>query len=78
MPFGNTKAAFTAVERVATGSKFNKAQDDVAGFAIADRMTSQVRGLNMAAKNVNDAKAMLSVADNAASDITDMLQIMRE
>ena len=57
--------------------KINKAQDDVAS-AIADRMTLQVCGLNMAVKNVNDAIAMLSVADSAASDITDMLQRMRE
>ena len=78
MLFENTKAASTAMERLATGSKINKAQDDVAGSAIADRMTSQVRGLNMAVKNVNDAMAMLSVADSAASDITDMLQRMRE
>ena len=78
MLFENTKAASTAMERLATGSKINKAQDDVAGTAIADRMTSQVRGLNMAVKNVNDAMAMLSVADSAASDITDMLQRMRE
>jgi flagellin len=78
MLFENTKAAFTAMERLATGSKINKAQDDVAGSAIAERMTSQVRGLNMAVKNVNDAMAMLSVADSAASDITDMLQRMRE
>ena len=78
MLFENTKAASTAMERLATGSKINEAQDDVAGSAIADRMTSQVRGLNMAVKNVNDAMAMLSVADSAASDITDMLQRMRE
>ncbi len=78
MLFENTKAASTAMERLATGSKINKAQDDVAGSAIADRMTSQVRGLNMAVKNVNDAMAMLSVADSAASDITDMLQRVRE
>ncbi len=78
MLFENTKAASTAMERLATGSKINKAQDDVAGSAIADRMTSQVRGLNMAVKNVNDAMAMLSVADSAARDITDMLQRMRE
>jgi flagellin len=50
MLFENTKAASTAMERLATGSKINKAQDDVAGTAIADRMTSQVRGLNMAVK----------------------------
>ena len=78
MLFQNNKAASTAMERLVTGSKINKAQDDVAGSAIADRMTSQVRGLNMAVKNVNDAIAMLSVADSAASDITDMLQRMRE
>jgi flagellin len=78
MLFENNKAASTAMERLATGSKINKAQDDVAGFAIADRMTSQVRGLNMAVKNVNDAMAMLSVADSAASEITNMLQRMRE
>ena len=38
--FDNTKAASTAMERLAAGSKINKAQDDVAGSAIADRMTS--------------------------------------
>ena len=78
MLFQSSRAASTAMERLATGSKINSVQDDVAGSAIADRMTSQVRGLNMAVKNVNDAMAMLSVADNAAGDITDMLQRMRE
>jgi flagellin len=78
MLFENNKAASTPMERLATGFRINKAQDDVAGSAIADRMTSQVRGLNMAVKNVNDAMAMLSVADSAASDITNMLQRMRE
>ncbi|MDB2647146.1 flagellin, partial [Pseudomonadales bacterium] len=78
MLFESSQAASTAMERLATGSKINSVQDDVAGSAIADRMTSQVRGLNMAVKNVNDAMAMLSVADNAAGDITDMLQRMRE
>ena len=42
MLFENTKAASTAMERLATGSKINAAQDDVAGSAIADRMTSHV------------------------------------
>ena len=78
MLFESSQAASTAMERLATGSKINSVQDDVAGSAIADRMTSQVRGLNMAVKNVNDAMAVLSVADNAAGDITDMLQRMRE
>jgi hypothetical protein len=50
MLFENTKTAASAMERLATGSKINQAQDDVAGSAIADRMTSQVLGLNMAVK----------------------------
>ena len=49
------------MERLATGSKINKAEDDVAGSAIADRMTSQLRGLNMATKNVNDGLSTLAL-----------------
>ena len=78
MLFENTKAATSAMERLATGSKINKAQDDVAGSAITDRMTSQVRGLSMALKNANDALSMLSVAETATEDQTDILQRIRE
>lgn len=78
MLFENTKTAATAMERLATGSKINQAQDDVAGSAIADRMTSQVLGLNMAVKNANDAFSMLSVAETAAEDQTNILQRIRE
>ena len=74
----NTKAASTVMERLATGSKINKAQDDVAGSAIADRMTAQVRGLNMAVKNANDALSMLAVAESVGLDQTDILQRIRE
>ena len=77
MLFENTKTAATAMERLATGSKINQAQDDVAGSAIADRMTSQVLGLNMAVKNANDAFSMLSVAETAAEDQTNILQRIR-
>ena len=63
MLFENTKAASTAMERLATGSKINAAQDDVAGSAIADRMTSQVRGLSMAVKNAEDELSRQSVAE---------------
>ena len=48
MLFENTNAASNARERLATGSKINAAQDDVAGSAIADRMTSQVREIGRA------------------------------
>jgi len=68
----------TAMERLSSGSKINSASDDAAGFAISERMTAQIRGLNMAAKNANDALSMLAVAENASSEVTDMLQRMRE
>ena len=68
----------SAMERLSTGKRINSAADDAAGFAIAERMTAQIRGLNMAVKNANDGLSMLSVADAAADDITDMLQRMRE
>ena len=58
--------------------KINTAADDAAGFAIAERMTAQIRGLNMATKNANDGLAMLAVIENATNDVTDMLQRMRE
>ncbi|MDG1907455.1 MAG: flagellin, partial [Pseudomonadales bacterium] len=52
--------------------------DDAAGFAIAERMTAQIRGLNMATKNANDGLSMLGVIENATNDVTDMLHRMRE
>ena len=68
----------TAMERLSSGKKMNSAADDAAGFAIAERMTAQVRGLNMATKNANDGLAMLSTIENATNDVTDMLQRIRE
>ena len=67
-----------AMERLSTGKKINTAADDAAGFAIAERMTAQIRGLNMATKNANDGLAMLAVIENATNDVTDMLQRVRE
>jgi len=68
----------TAMERLSSGKKINSASDDAAGFAIAERMTAQVRGLNMATKNANDGLAMLATIENATNDVTDMLQRVRE
>ena len=68
----------TAMERLSSGKKINSAADDAAGFAIAERMTAQVRGLNMATKNANDGLAMLATIENATNDVTDMLQRIRE
>ena len=67
----------TAMERLSSGKKINSAADDAAGFAIAERMTAQIRGLNMATKNANDGLSMLAVIENATNDVTDMLQRMR-
>ena len=68
----------TAMERLSSGKKINSAADDAAGFAIAERMTAQIRGLNMATKNANDGLSMLAVVENATNDVTDMLHRMRE
>jgi flagellin len=66
------------MERLSSGKKINSAADDAAGFAIAERMTAQVRGLNVATKNANDGLAMLATIENATNDVTDMLQRVRE
>jgi flagellin len=68
----------TAMERLSSGKKINSAADDAAGFAIAERMTAQIRCLNMAAKNAQDALAKMGTAENATNDVTDMLQRIRE
>jgi len=73
----NNKLA-TAMERLSTGSKVNSAKDDAAGLAIGTRMTSQVRGLNMAIKNANDGINLAQTAEGAMTEVTDMLQRMRE
>ena len=67
-----------AMERLSTGKKINSAADDAAGFAIAESMTAQIRGLSMAAKNASDALGLLKVVENATNDVTDMLQRIRE
>lgn len=68
----------TAMERLSTGSRINSAKDDAAGLAISNRMTAQIRGLNQAVRNSNDAISMLQTADGATVEITNMLQRMRE
>ena len=66
------------MERLSSGKRINSAADDAAGFAIAERMTVQVRGLSMATKNANDGLSLLSVAENSLSDVTEILQRVRE
>ncbi len=68
----------TALERLSSGLRINSAADDAAGLAISDRMTSQIRGLNQAARNANDAISLAQTAEGALDETTNMLQRMRE
>jgi flagellin len=67
-----------AMTRLSTGSKINSASDDAAGLAIAQRMTAQVNGLNMAVKNANDGIALTKSVEGALVEVADMLQRLRE
>jgi len=68
----------SAMEQLSTGKRINGAKDDAAGMAIASKMTSQIRGLDQANRNVNDAISMIQTAEGATIEITNMLQRMRE
>ena len=74
----NARAMENTMERLSTGSRVNSASDDAAGLAIGSKMTAQIRGLQQAARNANDAISLLQTADGAAIEIGDMLQRMRE
>ncbi|MBV26984.1 MAG: hypothetical protein CMQ13_02850 [Gammaproteobacteria bacterium] len=67
-----------AMQRLSTGSKINSASDDAAGLAIAQRMTAQVNGLNMAVKNANDGISLTQSVEGALVEVADMLQRLRE
>lgn len=68
----------TAMERLSSGKRINSSSDDAAGLAIATRMDSQVRGLNMAIRNANDGISVVQSAEGAMQQVTEMLQRMRE
>ena len=74
----NERAMNTAMERLSTGQRINSASDDAAGLAISSRMTSQIRGLETGIRNAHDAISMISTADGALIEVTNMLQRMRE
>ncbi len=67
-----------SMERLSTGKRINSAKDDAAGLAISNRMTSQVRGIQMAVKNSNDAISMTQTAEGAYGQVGNILQRMRE
>jgi flagellin len=68
----------TSIERLSSGLRVNSAKDDAAGLAIATRIDAQVRGLNVAIRNAGDAISLAQTAEGGLSEITNMLQRMRE
>lgn len=68
----------TSMQRLSSGLRVNSAKDDAAGLAIAERMNSQVKGMNVAIRNSNDAISLSQVAEGALGKISDALQRMRE
>src|SRR5574343_1083043 len=68
----------TSLQRLSSGLRINSAKDDAAGMAIADRMTSQIRGLNQASRNANDGISLAQTAEGALDSVSSALQRMRE
>lgn len=67
-----------SLERLSSGLKINHAKDNPAGLAMAKRMNAQIEGLNAANQNASDGVSVISVADGALSEVSDMLQRMNE
>lgn len=74
----NQRDLSSAMKQLATGRRINSASDDAAGLAISNKLTSQIRSLDMAVRNANDGISLLQTADAATSQITSMLTRMRE
>src|SRR5476651_2716635 len=68
----------TSMQRLSSGLRVNSAKDDAAGLAIAERMNSQVRGMNVAVRNANDGISLSQTADGALAQVGNSLQRMRE
>ena len=73
-----SSALATSIQRLSTGLRVNSAKDDAAGLAIAERMNSQVKGMNVAIRNANDGISLAQTAEGAMGKLGDNLQRMRE
>ena len=74
----NSASMATTLQRLSSGLRVNSAKDDAAGLAIATRMDTQVRGMNVAIRNANDGISLAQTAEAGMNTITEMLQRMRE
>ncbi len=74
----NTTNSATSTEKLSSGYRINRAGDDAAGLAISEKMRAQIRGLNMASKNSQDAISLVQTAEGALNETHSILQRMRE
>jgi flagellin len=74
----NSSSLSTSMQRLSSGLRINSAKDDAAGLAIATRMDSQYRGMNVAVRNANDGISLAQTAEGGLQTLTDMVQRMRE
>lgn len=74
----NNKKSVSTMEKLSSGLRINKAGDDVAGLAISEKMRGQIRGLNMAGKNVQDGISLIQTAEGAMNEMHSLLQRGRE
>ncbi|WP_260597346.1 flagellin [Sphingomonas endolithica] len=72
------QALQTSMERLSTGKRINSSKDDAAGLAIVSSMTSQIRGMNQAVRNANDGISLAQTAEGSLTEVTNMLQRIRE
>ena len=75
---GNQISQTKAMEQLSTGLRINSARDDAAGLAISTKMSSSVRGLATAIKNINDGISLAQIADSSLSSVSNNLQRIRE
>ncbi|MFS8501284.1 MAG: flagellin, partial [Caldicoprobacter sp.] len=74
----NNTGVQKSLEKLASGMRINRAGDDAAGLAISEKMRGQIRGLNMAIKNAQDAISLIQTAEGALNETHAILQRMRE
>lgn len=74
----NSDAGSKSIEKLSSGFRINRAGDDAAGLAISEKMRGQIRGLNMASRNSQDAISMIQTAEGALNETHAILQRMRE
>lgn len=67
-----------SLEKLSTGLRINRAADDAAGLSVSEQLRTQVRGLNMGGRNIQDGMALINIAEGALIEVESMLQRMRE